>query len=68
MNEKQARVSRYAQAVFQIMVEKWQSSLNEVSAAVAGDGSLSALLNDAAADASTKIAALEQALPSGLPV
>jgi F-type H+-transporting ATPase subunit delta len=68
MSDKQARVSRYAQAVFQIMVEKWQASLNEVSAAVARDESLASLLSDAGKDGAAKVAALEAVLPAGLPV
>ena len=67
MSDKQARVSRYAQAVFQIMVEKWQSSLNEVTAAVARDESLAGLLADAGKDGATKVAALEASLPAGVP-
>lgn len=67
MSDKQARVGRYAQAVFQIMVEKWQASLNEVSAAVARDASLASLLNDAGKDGATKVAALDAAMPAGLP-
>ncbi len=67
MSDKQARINRYAQAIFQIMVEKWQASLGEVNAAVAGNESLAALLADAGKDGATKVAALEAALPAGLP-
>lgn len=68
MSDKQARVSRYAQAVFQIMVEKWQASLQEVTAAIARDESLAGLLADAGKDGADKVSALEAALPAGLPV
>lgn len=67
MSDKQARISRYAQAIFQMMVEKWQANLSEVSAAVARDEKVTALLNDAGAAVASKVAALEQVLPASLP-
>lgn len=67
MSDKQARINRYAQAVFQILVEKWQNDLGQVAAAVARDEKVTALLNDAGAAAAVKLAALEQVLPASLP-
>lgn len=40
MSDTQARISRYTQAIHQIMLERWQSGLNQVVSAVAGDGAL----------------------------
>lgn len=67
MSDKQARIGRYAQAVFQIMVEKWQGELNGVAQAVARDPQLGALLNDAGKAAAEKVAALDAVLPDALP-
>lgn len=67
MSDKQARVSRYAQAIFQMMVERWQNGLDSVTAAIAGNEQLAALLADSGKDTATKLAAVEKALPAGLP-
>jgi F-type H+-transporting ATPase subunit delta len=66
MSDKHARVGRYAQAVFQILIEQWQGELNSVMEAVARDPQLGALLNDPGRDAATKVAALDKALPPSL--
>ncbi len=68
MSDTQARISRYTQAIHQIMLERWQSGLNQVVSAVAGDGALAALLMDPNRAAADKLAALEGALPANLPV
>ncbi len=62
MSDKQARVGRYAQAIFQLMVEKWQSELGAVADLVSRDPELTALLADTARDAAQKIAGLDAAL------
>ena len=46
MSDKRATADRYAQAVLEAMVERWQSTLDSVAAAVAGDRKLAALLAD----------------------
>lgn len=67
MSDTQARISRYTQAIYQIMVDRWQGDLNRVAAAVAVDGALAALLNDPNREATEKLAALEAVLPPNLP-
>lgn len=67
MSNRQERVSRYAQAIFQMMVERWQGGLDRVAAAIAGNEELAALLADSGKDAAAKLAALDKALPADLP-
>lgn len=66
MSDKQAKLSRYAQAIFQMMVEKWQNELGQVQSAVAADPALAPLLNDPGRDPSEKVAALDRVLPPSL--
>ena len=66
MSDKQAKLSRYAQAIYQIMVEKWKTELGQVQSAVAADPQLAAQLADPGRDAAAKVASLEQALPASL--
>lgn len=61
MSDKQARVSSYAQAIFQIMVERWQSALNQVADTLKSDAVVTA-------DAKNLVAAVERGLPKDLPV
>ena len=68
MSDTQARISRYTQAILQIVIDRWQGDLNKVAAAVAGDGALAALFNDPNRAAAEKLAALEAVLPPNLPV
>lgn len=67
MSDKQARVSRYAQAIFQMMVERWQTGLDRAAVAVAGNEQLAALLADTGKDTAAKLAAVEKVLPADLP-
>lgn len=67
MSDKQARASRYAQAVFQIMVDKWQADLKAVSAAVEANAKVASALADTTADGAARVQALESVLPEGLP-
>ena len=67
MSTKQERVSRYAQAIFQTMVERWQSGIDRVTAVVAGNEQLAALLADSSKEPAAKLAALDKALPADLP-
>jgi len=68
MSDKSARANRYAQAVFQAMLERWQAALGQVSDALNSNGTLAATLKDAGQGATDKVAALQAALPPGLPV
>ena len=64
MSDKRATADRYAQAVLEAMVERWQSTLDSVAAAVAGDRKLAALLADPAKSADEKNKALTKVLPA----
>jgi F-type H+-transporting ATPase subunit delta len=67
MNEKQAQAQRYAQAIYQAMLEQWQSALTQVQAILSQDQSLYATLTDGRKDFSERAKALEAALPKGFP-
>jgi F-type H+-transporting ATPase subunit delta len=69
MDSKQAQAQRYAHAVYQAMLEQWQSALNEVQAVLSKDQALYATLMDGNKDINERVKALEAALPKkGLPV
>jgi F-type H+-transporting ATPase subunit delta len=68
MSDKQAQAQRYAQAVYQAMLEQWQAALNQVQAVLNQDAKLSALMMDNSKDFGERAKALEAALPAGLPV
>lgn len=63
MDSKQAQAQRYAQAVYQAMLEQWQSALNEVQAVLSKDQALNATLMDSSKDFNERVKALEAALP-----
>jgi F-type H+-transporting ATPase subunit delta len=65
--DKQAQAQRYAQAVYQAMLEQWQSALNQVQAVLSKDKALAAMLADGSKDFSERSKALEAALPKGTP-
>lgn len=67
MSDKQARAQRYAQAVYQAMLERWQSALDQVQAVLSKDKNLYALVMDSSKDFGERAQALEAALPAGLP-
>ncbi|MCB0132777.1 MAG: ATP synthase F1 subunit delta, partial [Caldilineaceae bacterium] len=67
MSDKRARADRYAQAVLQAMVERWQGALNKVTDAVAQDQTLAALLKDSGKSAEAKAKALAAVLPGDTP-
>lgn len=67
MSNKQAQAQRYAQAVHQAMLQRWQSALNEVKAVLSKDQALYALVMDGSKDFSERAKALEAALPKDLP-
>jgi F-type H+-transporting ATPase subunit delta len=65
--DKQAQAQRYAQAVYQAMLEQWQSALNQVQAVLSKDQALAATLADGSKNFSERAKALEAALPKGTP-
>lgn len=67
MDSKQAQPQRYAQAVYQAMLEQWQSALSEVQAVIGKDQALQATLADDSKDFNARAKALEAALPKGFP-
>lgn len=68
MSDKQAQAQRYAQAVFQAMLERWQTALDQVQAVLSKDKQLQALVMDGSKDFNQRAEALEAALPAGLSV
>ena len=67
MDSKQEQAQRYARAIYQAMLEQWQSALNEVQDVLGKDQTLSATLKDDSKDFNTRAKALEAALPKGIP-
>ena len=67
MESKQAQAQRYAQAVYQAMLEQWQSALNQVQAVLSQDASLQAALKDSGKSFDERAKALDAALPKNLP-
>ena len=67
MDSKQAQAQRYAQAVYQAMLEQWQSALTQVQAVLSKDKALYATVTDSSKDFNDRVKALEAALPKGLP-
>lgn len=67
MTDNHARADRYAQAVLQAMVERWQSALGEVADVVGSDPTLADLLGDKSKSVEAKNKALSAQLPSDTP-
>jgi F-type H+-transporting ATPase subunit delta len=68
MSDKQAQqAERYAQAVYQAVLEQWQSALDQVQAVLSKDPDLFAVLMDGSKGFDERAAALTAALPAGLP-
>jgi len=65
MSDDRARAERYAQAVLQAMVERWQSALGTVADAIGSDPKLVALLDDDNLSVADKSQALTDLLPTG---
>jgi F-type H+-transporting ATPase subunit delta len=65
MSDKSALASRYAQAVIEAMVDRWQSALGAVESALSSDSALSSLMKDSTKSLDEKTKALEAALPDG---
>jgi F-type H+-transporting ATPase subunit delta len=66
MSDKQVQAQRYAQAVYQAMLEQWQTALDQVQALFGKDPRLFALLMDGSQEFDERAKALEAALPKGL--
>ncbi len=62
MSDKSARANRYAQAVFQAMLERWQTALGQVSDVLNQNQPLAVALHDASKSKADKAAALQAAL------
>src|SRR5690349_16996055 len=67
MDSKQAQAQRYAQAIYQAMLDQWQSALNQVQAVLSQDQALYATLTDGSKSFDDRSKALVAALPKGLP-
>jgi F-type H+-transporting ATPase subunit delta len=67
MSDNSARANRYAQAVLQAMLERWQSSLEQAGKAINADDELGKLLLDKQVSAAKKRKALAAALPGDTP-
>lgn len=68
MSDKAAKAERYAQAAFQALIERWQSSFVQVHEAMVNDPALYSLLMDGSRDFAERERALAQILPDGAPV
>lgn len=67
MSDKAAKAERYAQAAFQALIERWQSSFAQVLEALVEDQELYSLLMDGSRDFGERERALEQVLPVDAP-
>jgi F-type H+-transporting ATPase subunit delta len=68
MSDTQAQqAQRYAQAVYQAVLEQWQAALEQVQAVLSHNPDLFAVVMDGSKDFSERTKALEAALPAGLP-
>ena len=68
MSDKSAQANRYAQAVFQAMLERWQTALGQVSDVLSKDKTLATALQDTSKSVADKSATLQATLPSDTPV
>ena len=68
MSDKSARANRYAQAVFQAMLERWQTALGQVSDVLSKNQPLAAALQDTSKSMADKAATLQADLPADTPV
>ena len=67
MSDKSARADRYAQAVLQAMLERWQSSLEQAGKAISADEKLQRVLANTDVDGAQKRDALTGILPADAP-
>lgn len=68
MSTKQERVDRYAKAVWEVLLERWTTALDEAAKAIGSDPKLATLLGDASKPTADRAAALAKALPKNTPV
>jgi F-type H+-transporting ATPase subunit delta len=68
MSDKQAQTERYAQAVLQAMLERWDAALGQANAALKSDPKLGKTLADKDSSAEQRRKALSSALPADTPV
>jgi F-type H+-transporting ATPase subunit delta len=67
MSDKSAKSQRYALAVFQALIEKWQTALADVSAALSKDQDRYSRLMDGSRTYEERVEALEGVLPADAP-
>lgn len=67
MSDKIARADRYAQAVLQAMLERWQASLEQAGKAISADEQVQGVLADGNAGAAQKRDAIASVLPADAP-
>ena len=63
MSSRQERVDRYANAVWEVILDRWTSALGAASKTVSSDSKLAATLADAGKSGGDRAAALDKALP-----
>lgn len=68
MSDKQAQAERYAQAVLQAMLERWDTALGQAKSALKSDPKLGKTLADKDSSADQRRKALSGALPADTPV
>ena len=67
MSTNGARANQYAQAIMQVMVERWQTALTSVAAALQADQQLYNTLSNGATSVAERVAALENVIPADVP-
>jgi F-type H+-transporting ATPase subunit delta len=63
MSEQRPKAHRYAQAILEAVLEQWQSTLNQVSQALAQNSEVRSTLESATQRTETKMKALQGILP-----
>ncbi|RME60265.1 MAG: ATP synthase F1 subunit delta [Caldilineae bacterium] len=67
MNEQRVKADRYARAILEAMVERWQETLSPVADALAQDAELLAAVNDPSRDLDERLAKLDGLLAKDAP-
>lgn len=67
MNDQRVKADRYARAILEAMVERWQETLSPVADALAQDAELLAAVNDPSRDLDKRLAKLAGLLPQDAP-
>lgn len=68
MSNRSAQAQRYAEAAFQALLERWQTTLDEFSAALQKDRKASALIADSTKEFAEREKALESVMPKEAPI